>query len=41
MKKILWISTYAPYDKVAHAGGKTHNYYIKYFQKSNKFDIHL
>lgn len=41
MKKLLWISTYAPYDRVAHAGGKTHNYYIKHFQKSNKFDIHL
>lgn len=41
MKRILWISPYAPYDKVAHAGGKCHNYYIKYFQKSGKFDITL
>ncbi|MBQ9983263.1 MAG: glycosyltransferase [Lachnospiraceae bacterium] len=41
MKKTLWISPYVPYDKVPHAGGKTHNYYIKYFQKSNLFDIHL
>ena len=41
MKKILWISPYVPYDNVPHAGGKTHNYYIKYFQKSGLFDIHL
>lgn len=41
MKKILWISPYAPYDKVDHAGGKVHNYYVKYFHKSGKFDITL
>lgn len=41
MKKLLWISPYVPYDDVPHAGGKTHNYYIKYFQKSGNFDIHL
>ena len=41
MKKLLWISPYVPYDNVPHAGGKTHNYYIKYFQKSGLFDIHL
>lgn len=41
MKKLLWISPYVPYDSVPHAGGKTHNYYIKYFQKSGLFDIHL
>ena len=41
MKKLLWISPYVPYDGVVHAGGKTHNYYIKYLQKSAKFDIHL
>ena len=41
MKKVLWISPYAPYDKVDHAGGKVHNYYIKYFHKSGKFDITL
>lgn len=40
-KAILWISPYAPYDKVAHAGGKSHNFYIKYFQKSGQFDITL
>ena len=41
MKKILWISPYVPYDGVVHAGGKTHNYYIKYLHKSGQFDIHL
>ncbi|MBE5924454.1 MAG: glycosyltransferase [Lachnospiraceae bacterium] len=41
MKKLLWISQYVPYDGVVHAGGKTHNYYIKYFEKSKKFDIFL
>lgn len=41
MKKLLWISPYVPYDHVPHAGGKTHNYYIKYLQKSGYFDIHL
>lgn len=41
MKKLLWISPYVPYDKVIHAGGKTHNYYVKYFHKSKLFDIHL
>lgn len=40
-KKMLWISPYAPYDGVAHGGGKTHNFYIKYFQKTQKFDITL
>lgn len=41
MKKLLWVSPYVPYNQVKHAGGKTHNYYIKYFQKSGLFDIHL
>ena len=27
--RVLWISAYAPYDKVRHAGGKIHNYYLK------------
>jgi len=40
-KKILWISPYAPYDGVAHGGGKTHNSYIKYLQKSGRYDITL
>ncbi len=41
MKKILWLSPYAPYDRVAHAGGKVHNYYLKQFHKSGLFDITL
>lgn len=40
-KSILWISPYAPYDAVAHGGGKTHNFYIKYFHKRSLFDIRL
>lgn len=40
-KKVLWISPFAPYDSVGHAGGKTHNFYIKHFQKSGFFDITL
>ena len=41
MKKLLWISPYVPYDSVEHAGGKNHNYYIKYFYAQNLFDIDL
>lgn len=40
-KNLLWISFCAPYDKVQHAGGKIHNYYLKYFQKSGGFNIRL
>lgn len=39
--KILWISPYIPYDKVPHAGGKVHNYYIKYFKEKLHCDIKL
>lgn len=41
MKKILWISLRAPYDSVAHAGGKDHNYYLKKFHNSKMFEIRL
>lgn len=41
MKKLLWISPYVPYDLVTHAGGKTHNYYVKYFKIHSGYDIHL
>lgn len=41
MKNLLWISLRAPYDTVAHAGGKIHNYYIKEFKKSDQFNIRL
>lgn len=39
MKKLLYISYCAPYDSVRHAGGKTHNYYLKELSKS--FNIKL
>lgn len=41
MKKILWISPLAPYDTVGHAGGKNHNYYLKYVVSQKKFDVKL
>ena len=34
MKIVLWISLSAPYDSVAHAGGKTENYYVKGIKNS-------
>lgn len=34
-EKLLWISSYAPYDTVGHAGGKIHNYYLKYLHQKN------
>ena len=37
--KLLYISAYAPYDGILHAGGKTHNYYLKELAK--KFEIKL
>lgn len=40
-EKILWISPYAPYDGVAHGGGQNHNYYVKYFHKTGRYDIML
>ncbi|MPM31960.1 hypothetical protein SDC9_78517 [bioreactor metagenome] len=39
--KLLIISPYIPYDKVPHAGGKTHNYYLKRFSSDEKFDVKL
>ena len=41
MKNLLWLSLRVPYDNVPHAGGKTHNYYIKSFNKTKKFNIKL
>lgn len=32
MKKILWISAFAPYDAIPHAGGQIENYYMKYLK---------
>lgn len=40
-KKIVWISPFLPYDKVNHAGGKNHNYFLKYIHKKDCFDIKL
>lgn len=39
MKKVLYISPYAPYDGIDHAGGKIHNYNVK--SMSIKDDIEL
>lgn len=39
MLKVLWISPYAIYDKVGHAGGKTQNYYMK--AASDLFNVHM
>ena len=41
MQELLWMSPHAPYDQVRHAGGKSHNYYIKYFQKTGRYQITL
>ena len=41
MKRILWISPYAPYDKVPHGGGQNHNLYLKFFHKNTESEITL
>ena len=41
MKKVLYISYFAPYDKVDHAGGKVHNFYVKKMQQEPELDITL
>lgn len=38
---LLWISMRAPYDRINHAGGKTHNFYLKEFAKDERYDITL
>ena len=38
---VLYFSAMAPYDKVDHAGGKVHNFYIKEMQRTGKYDITL
>ena len=40
-KKVLVISMVAPYDKRKFAGSKTHNYYIKKFDKSEQIKLKL
>ena len=39
MKKLVWIAPYLPYNNVAHAGGKTFNFYLNAFIESKKFEI--
>lgn len=41
MKKLLYISYCAPYDSVRHAGGKTHNYYLKKIAENKNIDLLL
>lgn len=41
MKKLLFISYFAPYDRVDHAGGKVHNFYVKKLQKEKEYDLTL
>lgn len=40
-KNILWISACVPYDTVGHAGGKIHNYYLKYLKANTDYNIKL
>lgn len=39
--KLLIVSPTLPYDKVGHAGGKTHNYYLKRFHQDQNFTVKL
>ncbi|MBD5134485.1 MAG: glycosyltransferase family 4 protein [Lachnospiraceae bacterium] len=41
MKKVLFISFDVPFDGVGHAGGKTHNYYLKKVSRSEEFETFL
>ncbi|WP_342757080.1 glycosyltransferase [Kineothrix sedimenti] len=40
-KSILWLSPYAPYDSVAHAGGQDFNHFLKYLHATQHFDLHV
>ena len=40
-KHIIWVSLRVPYDSVPHAGGKTHNFYLKKLAQSNVGKITL
>lgn len=40
-RKVLWISPHLPYDSVAHAGGKTHNYYVNRMCDDERFEVKL
>lgn len=39
--KVLWISASVPYDNVPHAGGKIHNFYLKYLKANSDCEIKL
>lgn len=41
MDKLLYISYFAPYDRVDHAGGKVHNFYVKSLRKDPDYDVTL
>ncbi len=32
---VLWVSPYVPYDNVPHAGGKIHNFYLKFLSENH------
>ena len=39
--EILWASPYVPYDRIGHAGGKSHNYYVKGIASDPRFCVTL
>jgi glycosyltransferase involved in cell wall biosynthesis len=39
--KLLICSPYVPHDAADHAGGQTHNYYVKRLKKETQIDIHI
>lgn len=41
MKKVLFISFDVPFDSVGHAGGKTHNFYLKKVSQNQDFETFL
>lgn len=41
MRKVLVISFDVPFDNVGHAGGKTHNFYLKKIKEDKEFEPYL
>lgn len=41
IKNVLIVSLHAPFDNIAHAGGKTHNYYLKYLHSLSNYKVRL
>lgn len=39
--KLLICSPFVPYDSVNHAGGQTHNYYVKRIKRDTQIDLHI